>query len=138
VAAKEFQSVLIHGEQVQLSSSLLGMRLSESVRVPLFESLLPSLQPARWRKISELVASPLVLEILLSHHVQLSGARQFCVARGLLARFLPNFVRRPLLRCSAMSGAMSIKHRHAAHDKSRHSHQHKESHWLEFSGHESG
>src|SRR5438046_2740390 len=91
------------------------MRLSESVRVPLFESLLPSLQPDRWRKISELVASPLVLEILLSHHVQLSGARQFCVARGLLARFLPNFVRRPLLRCSAMSGAMSIKHRHAAH-----------------------
>src|SRR5881227_2165703 len=95
------------------------MRLSESVRVPLFESLLPSLQPARWRKISELIASPLVLEIFLSHHVQLSGARQLCVARGLFARFLPNFVRRPLLRCSAMSGAMSKKHRHAAHDKSR-------------------
>ncbi len=113
--------MLIHGEQVQLSSSLLGMRLSESVRVPLFESLLPSLQPARWRKISELIASPLVLEIFL-----------------LLTRFLPDFVRCPLLCCSAMGGAMSTKRRHPAHDKSRHSHQHKESHWLEFSGHESG
>src|SRR6266508_2119141 len=114
------------------------MRLSESVRVPLFESLLSSLQSARWRKISELIASPLVLEIFLSHHVQLSGARQLCVARGLFARFLPNFVRRPPLHCSTMSGTMTIKHRNAAHNKSRHSHQHKKSHWLEFSVHESG
>src|SRR5919106_7063226 len=92
----------------------LRMRFLEPVPVPLFESLLPGLQPAWLRRILELLAGPLVLEILLNHHVQLSVCRQLCVARRLLSRLLPDFISRPLLYSSAGSPAMSIEHRHAA------------------------
>src|SRR5437762_5736781 len=102
------------------SSSLLLMHFLEPVRVTLFESLLPSLQPACWRRISELViARSLLLEIFLSNHVQLRVGRQLCVARRLLSGFLPDFISRPFLRCSTVSSAMSKEHRHAAHDDPR-------------------
>jgi len=79
-----------------------------------------SLQPACWRRISELViARSLLLEIFLSNHVQLRVGRQLCVARRLLSGFLPDFISRPFLRCSTVSSAMSKEHRHAAHDDPR-------------------
>jgi hypothetical protein len=94
-----------------------GMRFLESCRVPLFEGLLPSLQPACWRRISKLIGWFLLLEILLSYHVQLGACWQLCVARRLLSRLLPDFVRRLFLRGSTMLPAMSKEHRHAANNE---------------------
>jgi len=54
-------------------ASLPGMRFLEPVGVPLFESLLPNLQPSCWRKILELIAGPLLLKILLSSTQHLSA-----------------------------------------------------------------
>lgn len=54
--------------------------LLESVRVTVFEREVPTL----------LIAGPLLLEILLSHHVQLGVGRQDCLRRRLLSRFQPD------------------------------------------------
>jgi len=104
------------------------MRLLESVRVTVFERQVPTL----------LIAGPLLLEIILSHHVQLSGRRQICPRRRLFARCFADCIGGPLLRCSAVSPATSIERGHAAHDERRHSHQHKKTHRLKFSRHGSG
>lgn len=111
------------------------MRFLEPVRIPVFESLLPSLQPTCSRRILELITRTLVLEILLRHHVHLSVRRQLRVARRLLSRLFPDLIRRPFLRRSAMSPEMSVKHHHATHDERRHSYQHREAHRLELSRH---
>src|SRR6266496_6458595 len=105
--------------QHQVRGSLLGMRFLEPVRVPLFESLLPSLEPACWRRILELIARSLLLEILLGHHVQLVIGRQLCVGRRLLSRLFADFISRTFFSCSAMRSSMSTEHRHTANDERR-------------------
>jgi len=57
------------------SNELTRMRFLEPVRVTVFEGEVPSLQLACSRRISELVAGSLLLEMLLSHHVQFCGCR---------------------------------------------------------------
>jgi hypothetical protein len=54
--------------------------LLEPVRVTVFEREVPTLP----------VTGPVLLEILLSDHVQLSIGRQNCVCRRLLSRFQPD------------------------------------------------
>src|SRR5882757_8275027 len=71
----------------------------ESVGVTVFEREVPTL----------LVAGSPLLEILLSHHVQLGISRQNCLHRRLLTRFQTNRIRRPLLCSCTASGAMSIE-----------------------------
>src|SRR5437773_12227230 len=118
-------------EPVKAAGSLSGslrMRLLESVRVTVFEREVPIL----------LFTSSLSLEILLRHHVQVSGRRQLCARRRLLSRFFADPVSRPFLRCSAVSRAMSVECRHATHDERRRSHHHKKTHRFELSGHDSG
>src|SRR5690348_4916934 len=102
------------------------MRFLEPVLVTLFESEGAIL----------FVTGSLLLKTLLSHHVQLSGTRQLCVAPRLLSRFLAHPIRRPFLRSSAVRGAMGVERRHPAHDKCRDSHHHKKPHEFEFSGHD--
>src|SRR5439155_4237931 len=104
------------------------MRLLKPVRVSVFESQVPTL----------LFARSLLLEILLSHHVQISVRRQFCPGRRVLSRLFPECISGPLLRRSAVSGAMSVERRHAAHDKRRCCHHYKKSHRFEFPGHALG
>jgi hypothetical protein len=101
------------------------MRLPEPVRIPVFERQVPTL----------LFAGPLLLEIFLSHHVQVSGGRQLCVTRRFFSRSLANGITRPLLRSSAVSGAMSVEGRHATHDERSCSHHYKKPYRLELSGH---
>jgi hypothetical protein len=101
------------------------MRLLKPVRVSVFESQVPTL----------LFARSLLLEILLSHHVQISVRRQFCPGRRFLSRLFPDCISGPLLRGSAVSRAMSVERRHAAHDQRRRCHHYKKPHWFEFSGH---
>jgi len=113
------------------------MRLLEPVGVTVFEGLVPSLQLGCSRRTSELVAGSLLLEILLSHHVQLSVRRQRCSRRRLLSDFLPDCISRPLLRNSAVSRAMSAKRRHTTYDKRRHPYHHKKPHGFKFSDHDS-
>jgi hypothetical protein len=58
--------VLIHGQQSFIKRSLPVMRLLEPVRVTVLEGQVPTL----------LFAGPLLLEILLSHHVQVSAKKR--------------------------------------------------------------
>ena len=81
--------------------------LFESIVVTVFERQVPTL----------LVAGPLLLEILLSHHVQLGIGRQYCLRRRLLSRFQPDRIRRLLLRSSTVSGAMSLECSYPTHDE---------------------
>ena len=104
------------------------MRLLEPVRVTVLEGQVPTL----------LFAGPLLLEILLSHHVQVSVRRQLCPGRRLLSRLLPDCISRPLARRSAVSRAMSVKRRHATHHERRRSHHHKKTPGFELPGHASG
>src|SRR5438876_9007719 len=101
------------------------MRLLEPVRVTVLEGQVPTLQ----------FAGPLLLEIPLSHHVQVSVRRQLCSRRRLLSRLLADCISRPLFCRSAMSGAMSVEGRHATHDERRRSHHHKKTHRFKLSGH---
>src|SRR4029453_15999864 len=89
--------------RVSSEGSLLRVRFLEPVRIPVFESLLPSVQSTCSRRILELITRTLLLEILLLHHFHLTARRQLCVARRLLSRLFPDFIRRPFLRRSAMS-----------------------------------
>jgi hypothetical protein len=100
-------------------------RLLEPVRVTVLEGQIPPL----------LVAGPPPLEIFLSHHVQVSVRRQFCLRRRLLSRLLADRLSRPLLRRSAVSRAMSVERRHPTHDERRRSHHHKKTYRFELSGH---
>jgi len=104
------------------------MRLLKPVRVSVFESQVPTL----------LFARSLLLEILLSHHVQISVRRQFCPGRRVLSRLFPECISGPLLRRSAVSRAMSVERRHATHDQRRCCHHYKKSHRFEFPGHALG
>jgi hypothetical protein len=101
------------------------MRLAKSVRVSFLESQVPTL----------LFARSLLLEILLSHHVQVSVCRQLCFRRRVLSRLFSEYISGPLLRRSAVSCAMSVERRHAAHDKRRRCHHHKKPHRFKLSGH---
>src|SRR6476660_8304335 len=102
------------------------MRLPEPVLVTVFETEIPIL----------LVTRSLLLEILLSHHVQRCGRGQLCVAWRLLSRFLANPICLTFLRCAAVLCAMRVEGRHTAHDKRGHCHHHKKTNRFEFSGHE--
>jgi hypothetical protein len=128
---KSLPSCWVRRSKLQFGSSLL-MRFLEPVHVPLCESLLPSLHPACWRRISELINRSLLLEILLSHRVQLSVGRQLCVARRLLSRLHPDFVSGPFFSGSPVRPTMSQKRRDATHDEGRQSHQHKKPHRLKL------
>src|SRR6266550_6677397 len=114
--------------KVSSSGSLPVMRPLEPVRVTVLEGQVPTL----------LFAGPLLLEILLSHHAQVSIHRQLCPRRRLLSRLLPNCVSRPLSRSSAVSPAVSVERRHATHHERRRSHHHKKTHGFELPGHASG
>ena len=109
----------------QSGGSLPVMRLLESVRVAVLKSQVPTL----------LFAGSLLLEILLSHHVQVGVRRQLCSRWRLLSCFLPDCISGPLLRGSAVGRAMSVERRHAAHDQRRRCHHYKKPYRLEFSGH---
>ena len=111
--------------QLALSGSLPVMRLPEPVRVAVLEGQIPTL----------LFAGPLPLEIILSHHVQVSGRGQLCPRRRLRSNFLADYISHPLIRRSAVSRAMSVERRHATHDERGPSHQHKKTHRFELSGH---
>ena len=104
------------------------MRFVEPVFVTMFERKVPI----------RLVSRSMLPEIFLSHHVQCSWRRQFCVPRRLLSRFLPAPVRLSLLRRASVSGAMRVKRRHTTHDKRCHRHHHKKSYGFEFSWHNGG
>ena len=104
------------------------MRLVEPVLVTVFESEIPIL----------LVTGSLLLEILLSHHVQRRGRGQLCVAWRLLSRFLANPIRLTFFRCAAMLWAMRVEGRHTPHDKRDHCHHHKKPHRFKFPGHKLG
>src|SRR5882724_6547293 len=119
--------VLMRGQLSSIEPSLPVMRLVEPVGVTVLEGQVPTL----------LFAGPLLLEIFLSHHVQLSVGRQLCPRRRLLSRLLPDCISRPLSLSSAVSRAMSVERGHAAHDERRRSHHHKKTHWFELSGHNS-
>ena len=118
-----------------MSGSLLRMRLLEPGGVTLFESLLTSLQTTCSRRISKLFTRPLLLQTLLSYHVQFSLRRQRCAARRFLSGFLAAFICSPFFRRCAVGRAMSVKHRHTTHDERRYSYQHSETHRLELSRH---
>ena len=100
------------------------MRLLEPVPVTVLEAWVPAL----------LFTGPLLLETLLSHHVQVSGGRQLCLRRRRLSRLLPDCISRPLLWSSAVSRAMSVERRHSTHYERRHSHHHKKTQRFELSG----
>src|SRR5512132_3162102 len=102
------------------------MRLLEPCGVTLFESLLESLQVGCSRRILELFSRALLLEILLSHHVQLSFGRQRRAGRRFLPGLLTAFVSSLFFRRCAVGRAMSVEHSHATHDERRHSNQYNE------------
>ena len=104
------------------------MRFLKSVRVSVFKSQVPTL----------LFARSLLLEILLSHHVQVSVRRQLCPRRRFLSRLFPDCISGALLRRSAVSRALSVERRHAAYDERRCCHHYKKPHRFEFSGHALG
>ena len=99
-----------------MSSSSLRMRLFEPGGVTLFESLFKSLQVSCSRRILELFSRALLLEILLSRHVQLRFRRQRCAARRFLSGLLTDFISGAFFRRCAVSRAMSVEHREATHD----------------------
>jgi hypothetical protein len=117
--------------------SLLLMRLLEPRGVTLLESLFKSLQIGCSRRILELFSRALLLEILLSRHVQLRFCRQRCAARRFLSGLLADFLSSTCFRRCAVSRAMSVEHHQATHDERRHSNPHSETHQLELSGHNS-
>ena len=104
------------------------MRLLEPVNVTVFEGQIPTL----------LFAGPLPLEIILSHHVRVSGRGQLCPRRRLRSNFLADYISHPLIRRSAVSRAMSVERRHATHNERRRSHHQKKTHRFELPGHASG
>src|SRR6266403_417194 len=110
------------------------MRLLEPCGVTLFESLFKSLQVGCSRRILELFRWALLLEILLSHHVQLSFRRQRSAERRFLPGLLTTFVSSLSFRRCAVSRAMSVEHSHATHDERCHSHKQNE---FELSCHNS-
>src|SRR5256886_1624570 len=98
------------------------MRLLKPVRVSVLESQVPTL----------LFTRSLLLEILLSHHVQFSVRWQLCSRWRLLSRLFPDCISGPLVRRSAVSRAMSVERRHTAHDQRRRCHHYKKPHRFEF------
>ena len=120
-----------------MSGSLLWMRLLEPGGVTLFESPFTSLQRACSRRISELFTRALLLEILLSRHVQLRFRRQRCAPRRLFSGLLAAFISSPFFRRCAVGRAMSVEHRQATYHEHHYSNQHSETYWLELSGHNS-
>jgi hypothetical protein len=90
-------------------------RLFESVRVSVLEGQVPTLPFAR----------PLLLEILLRHHVQVSVRRQPCSRRCFLSRLFPDCINGPLLGRSAVSRALSVERRHATSHERHRSHHYK-------------
>src|SRR5919106_1108540 len=104
------------------------MRLPESILVTVFECEIPI----------GLIARSLLFKILLRHHVQAGGRRQFCVARCLLSRFLADPIRLPFLWCTPVLCATRVERRNTAHNKSRNCHQHKKTYRLKFRGHSLG
>ena len=118
-----------------MSGSLLRMRLLEPGGVTLFESLLTSIQTACSRRISKLFLRPLLLQTLLSHHVQFSFRGQCCAGRRFLSGLLAAFISSPFFRCRAVSRALCVEHRHSTHDQRYHSDQRSETDRLELSAH---
>ena len=101
------------------------MRLFESVRVSVRKGQVPTL----------LFARPLLLEILLRHHVQVGVCRQLCVRWRFLSCLLPDCIGSPLRRRSAVSRAMSVERRRGTNNQCRCHHHHKKSNRFKFSGH---
>src|SRR4029453_3002162 len=120
-----------------VSGSLLRMRLLEPGGVTLFEILFKRLQVGCSRRILELFSRALLLEILLSRHVQVRFRRQRCAARRLFSGLLTEFISSPFFRRCAVSRAMTVEYRHATDDECRQSDQRNETHRLELSGHNS-
>jgi hypothetical protein len=101
------------------------MRLLEPVLVTVFEGEIPI----------RLISRSLLLEILLSYHVQLRSGGQFCIERRLLSRFLADPICLPFLRCAAVLCALRLERRHTRHDERRDGYHHKKPHRLKFPGH---
>src|SRR5436305_14547405 len=80
------------------SGSLLRMRLLEPDGVTLFDSLFKSLQVGCSRRILELFSRALLLEILLSRHVQVRFRRLRCAARRSFSGLLTELISIPRLR----------------------------------------
>jgi hypothetical protein len=118
-----------------MNGSLLRMRLLEPGGVTLFESLLTRFQTTCSRRISKLFTRPLLLQTLLSYHVQFSFRLQRCAARRFLSGLLTAFISSPFFRRCAVSRALSVEHRHPTQDERCYSHQNKETHRLELPGH---
>src|SRR5438552_11866349 len=102
-----------------MNGSLLRMRPLEPGGVTLFESPLTSLQTTGSRRILERFTRALLLETLLSRHVQLRFRRQRCTARRFFSGLLTDFISRLFFHRSVRGTAMSIEHRHAANDERR-------------------
>jgi hypothetical protein len=101
------------------------MRLFESVRVAVRKGQVPTL----------LLARPLLLEMLLRHHVQVGICRQVCVRWRFRSCLLPDRIGSALRRRSAISRALSVEHRHRTNNECRCYHHHKKAHRFKFSGH---
>src|SRR5262249_526122 len=120
-----------------MTGSPLPMRLLEPGRVTLFVSLFKSLQVGCSRRILELFSRALLLEVLLSRHVQLRFRRQLCAARRFLSGLLTDFISGAFFRRCAVSRVMSVEHREATHDDRRYTNQHGQTHGPELSAHNS-
>src|SRR5436305_11805514 len=96
-----------------VSGSLLRMRLLEPGGVTLFESLFKSLQVGCSRRILESFSLALLLEILLSRHVQVRFRRRRCAARRLFSGLLTEFISSSFFRRCAVSRAMTLEYRRA-------------------------
>jgi hypothetical protein len=120
-----------------MSGSLLWMHLFEPSGVTFFESLFKSLQVGCSRRILELFSRALLLEILLSRHVQFRFRRQRCAARRLFSSLLTKFISSPFFRRCAVSRAMTVEYRHATRDERRQSDKYSETHRFELSDHNS-
>src|SRR5438552_12232473 len=117
-----------------MNGSLLRMRPLEPGGVTLFESPLTSLQTTWSRRILELFTRALLLETLLSRHVQLRFRRQRCTARRFLSGGLTDFISSPFFRRGAVSCAGTVEERQATRDEGGQPHQHKGTHGFELCG----
>src|SRR2546423_503098 len=111
------------------------MRLLEPGGVTLFESPFKSRQVGCSRRILELFSWALLLEILLSRHVQVRFGRRRCAARRLFSGLLTEFISSSFFRRCAVSRAMTVEYRRATHDERRQSDQCSETHRFELSDH---
>ena len=102
------------------------MRFLKSFLVPVFKCEIPIL----------FVPESVLLEISLSHQVQLRSRRQLRIARSFFSRVLANPIRLSFLGCTTALCARRVERRHTTHDKRSDCYHYKKPHRFEFPGHE--